>query len=227
MIAICAIGWNTEYHGRRWLESVRRNSAGHEIKLFLLDNGSADRTYDMFRSFDPEILLRNTENESIHKGWNRLLREAAARNPEMIILSNDDVIVGPRWLDAALRELHKPGMRYFLPNGSVGHVDSMDADVLRILPSLPQTTVPARAAWCLMFPPAALPIFMPIPEELILWYGDDRIHAKLAEAGYSCESITDCCVNHIGSVSVLRRPDYTEVIEQDKQTYIRMFGKLP
>lgn len=227
MIAICAIGWNATHHGKRWLDSVKRNSFGHDVKLFLLDNGSSDSTYAMFASYKPEVLLRNNENESIHKGWNRLLREAFKINPEMIVLSNDDVMVGPRWLDAALREIRKGGLRYFLPNGNVGHVDTLDADVTAALPSLSQTTVPARAAWCLMFPPTALPVFMPIPEELVLWYGDDQIHARLAAAGYSCEAINDCCAKHIGSVSVMRRPDYSAVIEKDKQTYIRMYGKLP
>lgn len=227
MIAMCGLAWNCADHSKRWLDSVRRNTPGHDVKLFLLDNGSTDNTSELFKSYNPEVFIRHQNNDSIHIAWNKLLREAAARGPELIVLSNNDLIVGPGWADAALRELRKNPKRYFLPNGDVGSFDTFDNDVRAALPSLPQSTTPARAGWFLMFPPDALPIFLPVPEELILWYGDDYIHTKLQAAGYTCESIQDCCVKHLVSVTVFRRPGYTEIVEKDRQIYQEIMRKQP
>lgn len=223
---MCGLAWNLAHLSKEWLDSVRRNSHGHDVKLFLLDNGSTDGTSELFKSYQPEVFIRHENNDSIHIAWNKLLREAAARDPELIVLSNNDLLVGPGWADAALREVKKNPHRYFLPNGGVGTHGSFDADVAATLPTLPQTTVPARAGWFLMFPPAALPIFLPVPEELVLWYGDDYIHTKLQAAGYTCESITDCCVLHHGSVTFLRRPGYTEIVARDKIVYNEIMRRI-
>lgn len=226
MIAVCGLAWNCVDYSKRWLDSVRRNSNGHDVKLFLIDNGSTDGTSELFRSYNPTYFERHEGNYSIHISWNKLLREAAKHNPELIVLSNNDLIVGPGWADAALREVRKNPKRYFLPNGDVGAADTFDADVRAALPSLPQATVPARAGWFLMFPPDALPIFLPIPEELILWYGDDYLHALLQRNGYTCESINDCCVKHVGSVTVFRRENYNQIVERDREIFHEIFRKM-
>lgn len=227
MIAVCGLAWNCADYSQKWLESVRRNSGGHEIKLFLLDNGSTDGTSKLFKSYNPTYFARHESNDSIHIAWNKLLREAHKHNPELIVLSNNDLLVGPGWADAALRELHKNPKRYFLPNGAFyGDPAQFDMEVRSRLPSLPQSTVPGRAGWFLMFPPDALPIFLPVPEELILWYGDDYIHAKLQRAGYTCEAIQDCCVMHFGSVTVFRRDGYNQIVDRDRMIYAEIFRKM-
>ena len=229
MIAMCGLAWNGLVHSKRWLESVRNNADGHDVKLFLIDNGSMDGTYELFQSHNPEFLLRQPGNLSIYIAWNRLLREAAARNPDLIVLSNNDLVVGPGWIDAALREGRKPTFRDFLPNGNVGgNMDTFDADVRAALPELSPVAIgPARAGWFLMFKPSCLDIFLPIPEELVLWYGDDYIHTKLQEAGYVCESILDCCVKHAGSQTVFQRADFHEVIKRDREIFKRIMGWAP
>lgn len=224
MIAICGLAWNCADYSEKWLQSIRRNTAGHEVKLFLIDNGSTDGTGRLFQSYNPTYFERHENNDSIHISWNKLLREAVKHGPELIVLSNNDLLVGPGWADAALREVRKNPKRYFLPNGSIGSYDTFDADVRAA--SLPQNTTPARAGWFLMFPPEALSIFLPVPEELILWYGDDYIHTKLQAAGYTCEAIQDCCVLHHGSVTVFRRPDYNKIVERDRELFSRIFKEM-
>lgn len=228
MIAVCTMAWNGIDLSRRWLDSVRRNSGGHDVKLFLLDNGSTDGTLDLFRSHGPEFLHRHEENFGIYKGWNLLFREAAARSPEAVVLANNDVIAGPRWLDALVREVRRPGLRYFLPNSDPGtYGDGYDGEIAAALPSLPAATVPARAGWCLMMRPEAVNVFLPIPESLTLWYGDDWMHHRLKEAGYACEAILDCCCKHAVSATVFRRPDFSEVVERDKRVIQEILGWLP
>jgi len=227
MIAVCGLAWNCVDYSRQWLDSVRRNSDSHEIKLFLIDNGSDDGTSELFKSYNPTYFERHDGNLSIHISWNKLLREAAKHNPELIVLSNNDLLVGPGWADAALREVRKNPKRYFLPNGNF-HVDdrTFDSDVRALLPAMPQSTLPARAGWFLMFPPAALSVFLPVPEDLVLWHGDDYIHTLLQRDGYTCEAIQDCCVKHFGSVTVFRRAGYTEIVAQDKELFAEIQKRM-
>ncbi len=226
MIAICTLAWNSVDVTEEWARSVDRNSGGHDIRLFVMDNGSTDDGATERCLWPLGRFWRNEVNESIYKGWNTVLREALLHRPEMIVLTNNDVVVGPGWLDAALREIRTGEKRYFLPHGDrfgTSTPEDFDREVRRRAgsPTAPRT-VPARAGWCLIFPREAIEHFLPIPEELVLWHGDDVIHDRLAAAGYRCEAITDCHVYHHVSVSFYKRDDYPTIVERDKQVYARL-----
>lgn len=227
MIAVCGVAWNQADYTNDWLHSVARNSGSHDIKFFLVDNGSVDNglTMDVFNRYDPVWTHRNRINGSIYKAWNQLLVAALEREPEYICLSNNDVIVSRGWLDPIVREFQKNPKRYFLPNGQLNNKITFEADAAHMCAAQAGLTKPARGGWCLFFTPDAVREFLPIPEELMLWYGDDFIHHKLAKAGYRCESVMDCCALHIGSVSFFARPEYVEIVAKDRETYYRLTGE--
>lgn len=226
MIAICALAWNAADHTERWLRSVRATQGAHEVNLYLLDNGSRDpaQMARIFRSASPKLALRNEDNRSIYAGWNRLATAALADAPEVLILSNNDLVCAPGWLDAIVREVRAGGDRYFLPNGDVPSDPARLAERAKSLRQAdgPKTEAPARAGWCMIFPPRALPLFLPIPECLELWYGDDYIHDTLALLGWSCETILDCAVFHATSVSMMQRPGYVEIVARDRAQYAQI-----
>jgi GT2 family glycosyltransferase len=224
MIAICALGWNKAEFTQRWLESVQRNSGGHTYGLFLMDNGSTDggETSRVMQSFKPVVFERNEGNESIYRGWNRLSMQALKMGADIIILSNNDLMVGPGWLDPVARELQSGVKRYFLPNGDV----LPDDENMRVNAAANVgKTLRADAGWCLMFHRDAIPLWHPIPEELQLWYGDNWIHKKLREAGYSCETLMDCCIHHYTSTSCNVRPGLAEIVAKDREIYNHLTGE--
>lgn len=235
MIAICALAWNKADHTRRWLDSVRRNSSGHDVRLFLMDNGSTEPdVWHVLNDAQPTKALRSDTNDSIHKQWNILLRLALDAGAEQIILSNNDLIVGGGWLDSIVRELGKDAQagtrRYFLPNGDFKNPDSFEQDaasyIAALPPDAPRTMYPARAGWCLVFHAEAVRLFLPIPEELVLWYGDDYIHWRLGEKnGYRCEMIIDCPVYHYGSVSFYARDGYDRIVSRDREVWQRFLSQ--
>lgn len=230
MIAICALTWNHAPVTISWLNSINRCCEGHEVKLFLGDNGSTDNeaSWNIIRAVNPEVAWRNEDNESIYRGWNRLLVDALARDPELICLSNNDLIVSPGWLDPVMREIRKDkaegALRYFLPNGDYQSEYTFEELARQRSVELAGQTVRADAAWCLFLTPEAAREFLPIPEELQLWYGDNFIHWKLANAGYKCEAILDCGVLHRGSVSFNARHDKVEVVARDREIFNRITG---
>lgn len=227
MIALCGMAWNQAECTENWLASVSRSSSGHDVRLFLLDNGSADgaKMMRIFNRYAPVWTHRNNTNGSIYKAWNQLLVAALAHKPEYICLSNNDVIVSRGWLNPIIREFEKDPKRYFLPNGNLTDRTTFEADAARVSTEQTGITKPGRGGWCLFFTPDQVREFLPVPEELILWYGDDFVHRKLAAAGYRCETVMDCCVLHLGSVSFFRRSDYVKIVAKDRETYYRLTGE--
>lgn len=224
MIAICALGWNKATFTANWLRSLARNCGGHEVELFLMDNGSTDNgeTSRLMMSARPKYFQRNENNESIHKGWNDLARRGISAGADIIIISNNDLIVGPGWLDPVVRELRPGVKRYFLPYGDV---PADDAAMRATAIANAGKTSRADAGWCMMFHREAIQHWMPIPEELQLWYGDNWIHTKLREQGYTCESLWDCCVHHYTSTSCAARDGFAEIVAKDREIYNRLTGQ--
>ncbi|MCH9755540.1 MAG: glycosyltransferase [Gammaproteobacteria bacterium] len=224
-VAICVPCWNNVWYTRQMVSSVLRNSAGHQCFFVFLDNGSTDDTVAYLRSV-PGVahLIRKDHNTGVNPAWNEILDHALPHKPDVVCLANNDILVGPQWLDAVSAEITKDDKRYFLPNGQFTNPKTFDADVRRSLPNL-QGTKPARAGWCMFFHPSALPLFLPIPAELKLWYGDDWIHHKLQKAGYKCEAVMKTCCLHYVSKTIQFYPGRDAQIASDRAAYRRLTGE--
>lgn len=230
MIAVCIPAYNLIEYTRWAVESVLRNMGSHDVRLYLLDNGSARRdVFDYMRSIPNAKVIRNDINRWVYGGWNQLLSMALEDKPDIVCLMSNDVQVGRNWLDGVVREMAADRKRYFLPNGNFhDHVmfgREVDAAIAAIGDG--PKTVPGRAGWLMSFPAEAVPIFMPIPITLRLWYGDDWIHWKLKAAGYRCETVLDSCAIHFGSktLEVMNQEEKVRIIAQDKAEYERLTGE--
>lgn len=230
-VAVCVPCWNKLDLTKRFVESVMRNSAGHEVHWYVVDNASNDGTKEYLDAIHegPTYIFpfrwrkRNATNIGVNPAWNQLLEATKITQYDCICLSNNDVLVGPKWLDAVERELERDNHRFFLPNGEFSQVTLCSFDVtvherLERGPTIP-ATVPGCAGWCMFFPPAALKYFMPIPESMVLWYGDAWIHRKLTQQGYRCETIMDCHCAHFVSQTISGYPGMVEQVARDKEAY--------
>lgn len=228
MIAVCMLGWNHAWYTKRAIQSIRRNSGSEDIGLFLVDNGSTDETQEVMRAAQPKAFIRNHENLGISAGWNQAIEAALSYNyTEFTVLANNDIMVGPGWLEPVRRELSKNDSRYFLPNGAVTDEETFEIEVERRRPGLLGKTTPGRAGWCMFFRAQTARLFHPVPSELRLWYGDDYIHWKLASFGYRCEVLLDSFVLHYGSRSIGDYPGKCEQIARDLEAYKKITGGSP
>ena len=225
MIALGMLAWNQPLATRQCIESVRRNSVGHEVQILAIDNGSTDEgaTWTVVQTAD--WYERSTVNENLSKGYNRLLRESLARGADLVCLANNDIIVPPRWLDAIVREMAADPRRYLIPNECLKDAKNVDRDGLEFLKTVKPGTVPGRRGTCLFFTPEAVEQFLPIPEQLVLWYCDDWIHHKLKKAGYRCEAVVDSPIFHYGSISFYRREGYVALVAKDREVYNALTGE--
>ena len=230
MIAVCVPAFNLLQYTRWAVDSVLRHSAPHDVRLYLLDNGSERRDiFDYMKSIPGAKVHRNDVNRWVYGGWNQLFEMALADKPDIVVLMSNDVQVGRNWLDGIVREMGVDRKRYFLPNGNfhdhVGFSRDVDA-ALVALPAGPRT-IPGRAGWLMAFPVEAVPLFTPIPTSLRLWYGDDWIHWRLRNAGYKCETVLDSCAIHFGSktLEAMDQGQKVKIIADDKAEYERLTGE--
>lgn len=224
MIGICFVVHNQLVYTKRFVESIARNSYPHQIGFFCLDNGSSDGSLQYLSGLkiNPMVILKNRENESLSKSWNRVLKAGLEAGADVLCLSNNDVIVGPGWLDAIMVQVKFGEKAYWLPNGSVP-----EKDFDQTVKSKPKTgkTYHGRAGWCLFFKKETVSEFLPIPEELRLWYGDDYIHWKLKAAGYRCLTVDDCYAYHYISKTVQIIGPIQSIIDADRMAYHRITGE--
>ncbi len=155
----------------------------------------------------------------MNPAWNQLLVAALAQNPSIICLANNDILAGPGWLDPVVREL-----RYFLPNGNLQSDITFEQAARAGALENAGKTLPGRGGWCLFFRPETVRLFLPIPERLKLWYGDDYIHWILDRNGYKCESLMDSYCLHYISKSISEYPDKVKVIAEDRQAFFEITG---
>ena len=224
-VAVCVPCWNNLKYTRMMVESVKRNSDGHQVYFVFLDNGSSDGT-SAFLSSQPGVakLIQKPTNVGVNPAWNELLTEALVHGPDVVCLANNDILVGPGWLDAMSIEITKNDKRYFLPNGQFKNSRTFDKDVRHALPRL-SGSVQARGGWCLFFHPSAVPLFHPIPDEIKLWYGDDWIHHHLGKNGYRCEALQATCCLHFVSKTISHYPGMVEQIARDRIAFNRLTGE--
>ncbi len=221
-VAVCVPCWNNLKYTRMMVDSVCRNSDGHQVFFVFVDNGSTDGTGEYLRSV-PGVakIIHNPTNVGVNPAWNALLAEALLHQPDVVVLANNDILVGPSWLDTISREIAKDDKRYFLPNAQFTNPVTFDDDVRRALPSL-SGTVKARAGWCMFFPPSAIPLFHPIPDVIKLWFGDDWIHHRLGKAGYRCEAPRATCCLHFVSKTISGYPGMVEQVARDREAFKRL-----
>lgn len=216
---------NQLFYTKQCFTSIAKNSYPYNLGFFVLDNGSSDGTWEWMNSElhgNPQRLYRNEGNESLSSAWNKVLRGGLDCGADLLVLMNNDVIVGPSWLDQVVAEYAKGDLAYWLPNGGLSP-EGYD-DQVRAQPKEGRT-IPGRAGWCLFFPAQAVRIFYPIPPELKLWYGDDWIHWKLQRLGYSCRVCMDSYVYHYGSKTLETRKNIQPIIDADRETYFRLTGE--
>jgi GT2 family glycosyltransferase/tetratricopeptide (TPR) repeat protein len=99
MVSIVILGFNQVEYTKKCIDSIRRHTR-QKYELILIDNGSKDGTEAFFRSIAGAKVIRNPENLGVSKGWNQGMRVATG---EYILILNNDIIVGPDWLENMVR----------------------------------------------------------------------------------------------------------------------------
>jgi glycosyltransferase involved in cell wall biosynthesis len=221
--------WNYAGITKNAVDTIRAHAENHRVHFVFVDNGSTDSTYNYLRSVPDSSVIHNRKNELVTHAWNQGLEKAMEVDTEAIFLLNNDVRAGPKWMDSVSRAIELDGEdRYYHPYAPFQNTADVFEVMERAIPHFKDRRTIAKCGWAYFFRADAVPKFMPIPEELRLWHGDNWIHYNLIiKNGYFREGLMDCLWIHRGSISfnaLGQHTNITGIVAPDTQAFERMLG---
>jgi GT2 family glycosyltransferase len=128
-VSIIVLSWNSFEVTLECLQSLRKMDY-RNFEVVLVDNGSVDFSPDKIAESAPEVrLIRNPVNLGFTGGNNVGMRDALGRNPDYLLLLNNDTVVAPDFLSQMVRVAESdpqigilnPKIYYFEPSNRIWH----------------------------------------------------------------------------------------------------------
>ncbi|MGE5222657.1 MAG: glycosyltransferase family 2 protein [Omnitrophica WOR_2 bacterium] len=99
-LSIIIINWNTHDLLGQCLRSIFANPPGSDFEIWVIDNGSTDRSLEMLKESFPSVkVIANHENVGFARANNQGMQQAEG---EYFLLINSDTIVQPGAIDGML-----------------------------------------------------------------------------------------------------------------------------
>lgn len=126
-ISIIILNWNSFDVTLDCLESLRKMEY-RNFEVVFVDNGSADGSADKLEQSAPEAkVIRNPVNLGFTGGNNAGMQDALTRDPDYLLLLNNDTIVAPDFLSQLVRAAESdpkigilnPKIYYFEPSNRI------------------------------------------------------------------------------------------------------------
>ena len=190
------------------------------VDVVVVDNGATPEAKAGITAFDGRVdVIRNESNIYCNPAWNQIVSERFLKSDaEILVVANADVVVAKGWAQALYaRKLS------FLQNKEIWFCSqTWDVEQARRGVDLPDPTeTPYRTMGGFFFalPREAVPLVFPIPEPVLIWYGDNWIFETLERTGYRRVSLRDMLVWHAESVTQKRMPELGTVLHNDKTAW--------
>lgn len=136
-VGVVVVSWNGVALTRRCVESVLHDPLADDVDVVIVDNASSDGTAAWLDEIvaEPRVrVIRNADNRGFAAACNQGLAAAAAREPELLVILNNDLVVTPGWtttLRAHLRQDPRIGLIGPVTNniGNEARIDTAYVDV--------------------------------------------------------------------------------------------------
>lgn len=250
-LAVCIVNWNTRFHLRSCLDSLREHASDLQPTIIVVDNGSTDGSADLVREEYPEALLvANAQNLGYAAANNQALAVAEA---DFKLLLNPDVEVHAGAVQYLMRFLQShpqaaavaPRLRY--PDGRVQLTcrsfptpDTIFYDALLLSKLFPRSRVfgKYRMSWwahdderpveqpmasALLLRDAASQQIGGLDEDFPVFFNDVDLCYRLKQAGWEIWFTPQAEMTHFHGASTSQV--WREMLPQSHRGFVRFYQK--
>jgi GT2 family glycosyltransferase len=239
--SIVIVTWDQPRLLRSCLASIARNTAWPSLEVVVVDNGSEPPAACPERPAWrlPIRLLRNEDNAGFARGSNQGL---AAATGDIVVLLNDDTVVGPGWLARLVAHLEAdPRLGLVCP---VTNEIGSDARIETAYETIEQMEALARERAVShagrLRDTGIVPLFCAAARRDVLtevgglderyavgMFEDDDLCRTLRAKGYRLGVAEDAFVHHVGQASFSRLSDqqYLAIWEANQRRYEEKWGE--
>ena len=172
-----------------------RSLSEPRVQLLIVDNGSGP---DVKQAIDGKgIVIRNEVNQYVNPAWNQIMSFFLDRpnRHDLLVIANSDLVLDAGWA-SKLRTHREADRREQIIFGKVGPEHS------------------SMGAFFVMTEGAVLAT-CPIPDEILIYGGDDFIFEVNRRVGFSESVVEDLTMFHAVSGTISKSPELWEIGRND------------
>lgn len=182
------------------LESIQSSLAAH-IEIILVDNASTDGTADYLKTLPNVKVISNIQNMGFAGGCNQGIRAASG---EWVVILNNDVIVGPGWLDGMLDAAEYWKLQIITPAIREGkYTYDISAYAREVTGRMQRVIRRGRAnGICFMVHRSVFDVIGLFDEKFLIGqYEDKDFFLRATRAGFGLGTVGSAFLHHFGSAT--------------------------
>jgi len=169
---------------RECLESIKKNTPEWFYRVILIDNGSEDNKKN-FENFCPKgsIYIYNSKPKNVTDSWNQGIKEALRLGADYILIMNNDVVVGKKWLEELVRIMRENQLWCLSPDYIAGEKPKHFEKLVEERLEMPEDLQPRAGRFCFICPAKTFKRVGLFDRRFHYWHGDDDFELRLRQRG--------------------------------------------
>ena len=234
MFSIVTALFNQVGYTQTFFESIRKYST-QPYELIVVNNGSSDTTRSWLKTQKIDNLIDWPINQGTTKAWNAGIKQA--KHPYICVLNND-LIVGPRWMDGLLETLRNaPADLATLSPSCNGITHSINAEnnaQSRKMFAIEASYIQSQPAslWphsligsAIVIPRSTINTIGLFDERYFAWYNDLDYNLQIVAHGLKAYTTSKSTIYHFGGAS--SHDEYLKNIkEKDKNAFLAKWCQM-
>jgi hypothetical protein len=172
--------------------------------VFIVDNCATAGIKAMIEPYDKVV---NPQNVYVNPAWNQIMYRFLHSEFDVLVILNSDMVLRGDVADQIRAKDWDELLVVPLPNMVNDFVYGVGAN-LSVTDGVPGTMI--------VLTRKMVEQVYPIPQDILLWFGDNWIYDRLRKRGYTTTIYHGLQGKHGGSRSIVALPEAHEIIEKDK-----------
>lgn len=209
-------------HTKEAIESVVNEQ---DVSVLLIDNGAEEEVVKIinhYSTMDNVFVIHNEENIYVNPAWNQIIEFFLKSDSDYLLIMNSDLVLHDYWKMCI--GIYLNANPDIIPVPVISNDKSILNTKEKMYPEATEVFEGTPGVLIIINKEQAKHIY-PIPEAIKVWFGDNWIYEGLRKLGYKTMVLSSLISYHSGSQNVSRVKGISEIIEQDKIEWAKLWEK--